>query len=234
MCPICGKTLTASSSQGKCKKYYYYHCTRECKYRIRTDFVNANFLTFLKEVQIDIPFLKIANDFLKEIDKGRQEAYQSKKREIGRAMDKSIDRSLNAHQLFSMGKIDYDDYFLIKNSCKVYLKNYASELREQALKAGVGMFGKKEGNNIFCHLGDIYEVSDISIKQKIARLFFPEKVIVNENILNMLPEFIKIIFGIKLEKSGARVGETLGNDEKINHFLKEISLFAFEQQLKTI
>lgn len=50
----------------------------------------------------------------------------------------------------------------------------------------------------------------------------------------MLPEFIKIIFGIKLVKSGARVGETLGNDEKINHFLKEISLFAFEQQLKTI
>ena len=234
LCPICGKTLTASSSQGKCKKYYYYHCTRDCKYRIRTDFVNASFLTFLKEVQIDIPFLKIANDFLKEIDKGRQEAYQSKKREIGRAMDKSIDRSLNAHQLFSMGKIDYDDYFLIKNSCKVYLKNYASELREQALKAGVGIFGKKEGNNIFCHLGDIYEASDISTKQKIARLFFPEKVIANKNILNMLPEFIKIIFGIKLEKSGARVGETLGNDEKINHFLKEISLFAFEQQLKTI
>ncbi|MBL3549880.1 hypothetical protein [Chryseobacterium sp. KMC2] len=50
----------------------------------------------------------------------------------------------------------------------------------------------------------------------------------------MLPEFIKIIFGIKLEKSGARLGEALGNDEKINHFLKEISLFAFEQQLKTI
>lgn len=50
----------------------------------------------------------------------------------------------------------------------------------------------------------------------------------------MLLGFIKKIFGGKLEKSGARVGETLGNDEKINHFLKEISLFAFEQRLKTI
>lgn len=53
------------------------------------------------------------------------------KHEIGRTIDNSIDRSLNAHQFFSMEKIDNDNYFLIKNRCKVYLKNYASQLREQ-------------------------------------------------------------------------------------------------------
>ncbi len=141
---------------------------------------------------------------------------------------------------YSLDQSKFDEQFNQKeNYTPLLLQNDKSKplvkslLRVDTLHAQRNVW-KKEGNNIFCHLADIYEVSDISIKQKIARLFFPEKVIVNENILNMLPEFIKIIFGIKLEKSGARVGETLGNDEKINHFLKEISLFAFEQQLKTI
>lgn len=234
LCPDCGKTLTASSSQGRSKKYYYYHCTGKCKYRIRADYINASFLLFLKDIKIDVSFFKRANDFLKKIDKGRQEAYQIKRREIGKAMDKSIERSLNAYQLFSEGKIDYDDYFLIKDSCKAYLKNYASELREQALIAGAGIYGKNAGDNIFRHLGDVYELSDVLMKQRIARLFFPEKVMTHENILNMLPEYIKEIFGIKLIKNDTMKEEDFTNDEMINHFLNEIALLAFEQQLKTI
>lgn len=231
LCPICGKTLTASSSQGRNRKYYYYHCTGKCKYHIRTDYLNKSFLLFLQKEQIDVSFLKIGDDFLKEIDRGRREAYKSKKREIGKVMDRSIDRSLNAHQLFSTGKIDYDDYLLIKESCKTHLKICASELREQALKAGVDIYGKNGGGDIFSHLGDFYEISDVLTKQRIAKLFFPERVIADDNILNMLPEFIKEIFGIKLPKSPSTI-EKIGNKEKINHFFKELSLYVFEQQLK--
>ncbi|MFD2940290.1 recombinase family protein [Flavobacterium notoginsengisoli] len=234
LCPDCGKTLTGSSSQGRSRKYYYYHCTGKCKYRIRADYINAGFELFLKDIKIDVSFSKRANDLMKKIDKGRQQDYQIKKHEIGKAMDKSIDRSLNAHKLFSEGKIDYDDYFLIKENCKAYLKKYASELRELALKAGAGIYLKNAEDNIFCRLAEVYELSDVLMKQRIARLFFTEKVIVHENILNILPEYIKEIFGMKLIKNNSKNEKDLTDDELINHFFSEIALIAFEQELKTI
>lgn len=233
LCPDCGKTLTGSSSQGRSRKYYYYHCTGKCKYRIRADYINAGFQLFLKDIKIDVFFSKRANDLLKKIDKGRQLDYQIKKSEIGKAMDRSIDRSLNAHRLFSEGKIDYDDYFLIKENCKAYLKKYASELRELALNAGAGIYGKNAGDSIFHRLAEVYELSDVLMKQRIARLFFPEKVIADANILNMLPEFIKEIFGGELVKDSVMKEQDFNNDEIINNFLNEIALLAFEQHLKT-
>ncbi|HEY1196500.1 recombinase family protein [Flavobacterium sp.] len=233
LCPDCGKTLTGSSSQGRSRKYYYYHCTGKCKYRIRADYINAGFQMFLQDIKIDVSFCKRANDLLKEIDKGRQQDYQIKKREIGKAMDGSIDRSLNAHRLFSEGKIDYDDYFLIKENCKAYLKKYASELRELALNAGSGIYAKNAGDSIFHRLAEVYELSDVLMKQRIARLFFPEKVIADANILNMLPEFIKKIFGLELAKNRSMKEQDFNNDEMIKNFLNEIALLAFEQQLKT-
>lgn len=165
-------------------------------------------------------------------DKGRQQDYQIKKREIGKAMDGSINRSLNAHRLFSEGKIDYDDYFLKKENCKAYLKKYASELRELALNAGSGIYAKNTGDSIFHRLAEVYEPSDVLMKQRIARLFFPEKVIADANIFNMLPEFIKKIFGLELVKNRSMKDRDF-NEEMINNFLNEIALLPFEQQLKT-
>ncbi|MFC4390027.1 zinc ribbon domain-containing protein [Flavobacterium quisquiliarum] len=223
LCPDCGKTLTGSSSQGRSRKYYYYYCTGKCKYRIRADYINAGFQMFLQDIKIDVSFCKRANDLLKEIDKGRQQDYQIKKREIGKAMDGSIDRSLNAHKLFSEGKIDYDDYFLIKENCKAYLKKYASELRELALNAGAGIYGKNAGDSIFYRLAEVYKLSDVLMKQRIARLFFPEKVIADENILNMLPEFIKKIFGLELVKDSPMKERDFNNDEiEMNQFLSSV------------
>ncbi|WP_313000918.1 hypothetical protein [Chryseobacterium gleum] len=43
-------------------------------------------------------------------------------------MEKLIDRSLNAQQLFTKGHIDYDDYLLIKENCKIALNNDTKQL----------------------------------------------------------------------------------------------------------
>jgi hypothetical protein len=37
-CPRCGSRLTASSSKGNGGMYYYYHCIRGCKERIKAKY----------------------------------------------------------------------------------------------------------------------------------------------------------------------------------------------------
>ncbi|TCN55627.1 hypothetical protein [Flavobacterium circumlabens] len=48
----------------------------------------------------------------------------------------------------------------------------------------------------------------------------------------IFPEFIKERFEIKSMKPSSTAAEDFRNNEMINHFVNEISLFAFEQQLK--
>ncbi len=106
-------------------------------------------------------------------------------------------------------------------------------MRELVLNAGAGIYAKNTGDIIFHRLVEVYEPSDVLMKQRIARLFFPEKVIADANIFNMLPEFIKKIFGLELVKNRSMKEQDFNNDEMINNFLNEIALLPFEQQLKT-
>ncbi len=50
ICPDCGRLLTGSSSMGRSKKYFYYHCKRPCKARFHTDKTHELFSQELKEV----------------------------------------------------------------------------------------------------------------------------------------------------------------------------------------
>jgi site-specific DNA recombinase len=50
ICPECGRLLTGSSSQGRSKKYFYYHCIRPCKARFHTDDTHDLFAKELKKI----------------------------------------------------------------------------------------------------------------------------------------------------------------------------------------
>ena len=43
ICPGCGKTLTCSSGKSNGGKYYYYHCTKGCKDRHKTNIPHESF-----------------------------------------------------------------------------------------------------------------------------------------------------------------------------------------------
>jgi site-specific DNA recombinase len=49
ICPDCGRLLTGSSSQGRSKKYFYYHCKLPCKARFHTDHTHDLFAKELKK-----------------------------------------------------------------------------------------------------------------------------------------------------------------------------------------
>ena len=52
VCPRCGKTLTGSSALGNGGKYFYYHCTKGCKERHKSDGVHHAFELWLNDISI--------------------------------------------------------------------------------------------------------------------------------------------------------------------------------------
>ncbi len=231
LCPQCGKTLTASTSQGKSKKYDYYHCLKGCSYRIRAEHLNSQFLSFLKSLKTEQNFVELNHRILKEIHSEKHADYNNKKLQINTQINKFIDRSLNAQQLFSKGEIDYDDYLLIRENCKKSLQNLTNQLQEQALNYAAETFTAERGDIYLERLGEFYESSDIPTKQKINRLLFPEKTILDsQNLVNMLPEPIKSIFGLNKYKNKKLQGqqEIEKHNEEIIQFLKEVIFLDFE------
>ncbi|TZF93716.1 hypothetical protein FW781_18675 [Chryseobacterium panacisoli] len=52
-CPFCRRKLTGSTSQGKIKKYGYYHCsTSKCKGRFKADFLEKSYESLLKKITL--------------------------------------------------------------------------------------------------------------------------------------------------------------------------------------
>jgi len=234
-CPNCGNTLTGSGSQGYTKKYYYYHCTGRCSYRVRADLINLSFLSFLKNNRVVEPFLELANSISKEIYGEEHHDYIQKKEEIKKEMEKLIDRGFNAQKLFSNGNIDYDDYILIRSRCQESLKDNTDKLRQQALKIVAEKHTEKGTDYIINHLGEFYENSDTITKQRIIRLFFPEKVkVIKGNIDKMLSESVKTIFGLTVSASKIKEIHGQQTEQEIVEFFKELYFLGYEQNLKNI
>ncbi|WP_378106309.1 recombinase family protein [Chryseobacterium sp. sg2396] len=225
-CPNCGKTLTGSGSKGKRKKYYYYHCTKGCAYRLSATLLNLNFLKFLNNLKVNEAFRESVRKISNDINANEQKAYNYKKNEIARAMEKVVNRNLNAQQLFTRGEIDYDDYNLIKNNCKTSLKNYTKQLQNEALKLITEKQTHKHCSFIINDLADLYESANVITKQKVIRLFFPEKVIlVSDQIEELLPDRIKVILSMSKFKQQRRDHK---NDQEMNDFIKELIFLSHD------
>ncbi|WP_241676625.1 recombinase zinc beta ribbon domain-containing protein [Flavobacterium pectinovorum] len=49
LCPQCGQKLTGSKCKGRNKYYYYYHCHKDCKWRVNSEIANKIFKDHLNK-----------------------------------------------------------------------------------------------------------------------------------------------------------------------------------------
>lgn len=227
LCPNCGKTLTGSASKGRLKRYYYYHCSHGCTFRMRADFVNQQFLVMIKSLKAKKPFIEFYNKILKETYVYAHKEYFLKKSQINKEMNKIIDRSLNAQQLFTDGKIDYEDYLLIRNNCKSLLNKDAKQLQGLALNMAVQTYSK-DYPCLLNRLGWLYEENEIHIKQQIITLLIHQKVILDINDLRGLLSIpARVVFGLENNNKN-REEKVPKEDNDIQKFLESLVLLDFQ------
>lgn len=66
ICEVCGRQITGSISQGRSKKYGYYHCRGKCETRVSVEVAHDNISNLLIGLQINGNIKKLFADVLKD------------------------------------------------------------------------------------------------------------------------------------------------------------------------
>lgn len=113
-CPACGRKLSGSASTGRNTRYYYYHCTKGCPVRFKTDLINRSFGQELKGI---IP-QKVLNDLFKEavrdVFKSQTVGFYQKRSSLITQLESAKSKLEKARDLYLNDGLDKNDYQSIK------------------------------------------------------------------------------------------------------------------------
>ncbi|MGP8216222.1 MAG: recombinase family protein [Bacteroidia bacterium] len=181
ICGSCGGNLTASCSQGRNEKYYYYHCQSGCKERIGKDLAHSSFTQWLEKIalspEMGALYLQVMEDIFKTNGKDREAEVLRLETEIKRN-NETLDRA--AKKLVN-DELDKDSYKSLRESLlkeTADLKLRIAELKDtdngylEYLRFGFTLLG-----NLPYH----YNKATLEIKQRILGSIFSEKLIFSEN-----------------------------------------------------
>ncbi|WP_083996877.1 recombinase family protein [Chryseobacterium sp. BLS98] len=178
-CPFCGRTLTGSTSQGKHKKYSYYHCnTSKCKGRFRTDFLEKSYESLLKKITL-LPNVYELFDLLLEdenIFTARRQALNEKK-SLFTEISQNKELLAKARRYLLAGKIDFEDFREMKKEHNEITYNLNERLQHLTQKLNMDFYKhkeiwKKDHINIF----KVYKLQDFVDKRHITSMFTPSQI----------------------------------------------------------
>lgn len=196
ICPVCGKTLTGSASKGHSKRYFYYHCSKGCHFRISAEKTNEQFLTALKKLK---PTQFYKGIFDRIITKTYYELYERKmldQAQIIKKMEQLIDRVVRARESLYAGAIDSDDFVAIKGDCEKRINQLGKQLENTiAVRLAKTAHLEKISQYILC-MSKLYDEVDIFRKRRIIDLVFAGKEIYRQPMHLMFCPAFCYIFGL--------------------------------------
>jgi site-specific DNA recombinase len=193
ICPECGKLLSGSASKGRNKYYPYYHCYDGCKFRLKAEDVNDQ---FVKELKKYVPMEEIWQEVF---------GTQTDDRKIFRQQIKEVEEKISyAMDLLTSRLIDPTEF----RDMKVDYNN-----RLDRLKSKLNSLGDEDANlqplldnglKTLLRLEYIYVSGDITKKQEVISTIFPDKLFFENNLLRTgeINAAAKLIYHISKELKG--------------------------------
>lgn len=183
LCPICGKTLTGSSSKGRKDHYSYYHCFDGCRYRVKVEVVNKLFESELDRYSMRKQMLEVYKTVLSS-------AWQLRVSRIQAARNLLLDRIKDQEghisyirTLLLSRKIETSDFLSMKSECSIKIEHL--EARLSMLASGeirIQDFLSKAFNNSYC-LKKLYRDGTIELKRRVIDALFPDKLVFDDGLI---------------------------------------------------
>jgi len=223
-CSCCGEIMTGSASRGKLgTRYFYYHCNKCRKERLRADLVNEKTVDFLKEISFDEDAAQLYNEVVRDVFKEKGGDNTSDINKLKKELKTAKERLERAQTLLIDGAIEADDY----QSMKIRFEGEKAAL-ENRIKVIKGTSSNFEGYlnygiNILSNLYKFYLSGNIREKQKILGSIFPGNLIFSKTEVRT-PRMNSVIASILL-KYNQLLKETTGH-----FFLKPDLLHLVESE----
>lgn len=181
VCPRCGKILTGSSALGNGGKYFYYHCTKGCKERHKSDFVHSSFELWLKDISVKPEIAALYMAIMEDIFKTNEGDREHEIKKLQALLDKNKYYLETATTRFLDDEIDKNDLRRIKEK----VARESVEYQKQITDLRTADSGYKEycryGFSLLSNMNYYYTEADIENKQKMLGLIFPEKLQFSNN-----------------------------------------------------
>ncbi len=177
ICPKCSKNLTASGSKGSQKVYYYYHCKSSCGFRQSAELTNNLFVEELKKYEFLPSVQKILqNIILTAYKKYNNKAGDRRKRIISEIETYNAKIAFAREKLLA-GKIEDDDYMIIKAQSKQKIEILENELHSCLVTTRNPEKVDDRLNkalSVISNLSLLYQSSSVEAKRKIISSIYPE------------------------------------------------------------
>lgn len=174
MCPQCGRKLTGSKCKGRHKYYYYYHCDKQCKYRINSELANEKFIEVLNKYKPLPQIKKLYSAVLLEAYREHTGFVASEKQKILTQISEYEKKLSVARNLLVTEKIDVEDYNLMKNEYSTIIQKLEAQLGETNDDRSNIESLMNQGVENLIRLGTAYEKSNLVESRDLIGLIYPE------------------------------------------------------------
>ncbi|WP_131555262.1 zinc ribbon domain-containing protein [Sphingobacterium deserti] len=194
-CPLCSKKISGSGSKGRSKKYFYYHCSSSCGYRVRADQVNENLLSGIRLLKPNLEYTPIFEDLIRKIYSKLYEQKSIDKTNINRSLHKMIERVANARELLVKGIINEEDYLSVKTDCENRIDILGTQLNDVYKLDVQQKQSLKKLTKCFLKSALIFLGTDNSIELKVASLFLNKDFVYsNADFTSHLKDEVRIVY----------------------------------------
>jgi site-specific DNA recombinase len=180
ICPRCGRLLTGSASKGRNAFYYYYHCSKGCTTRFKTDMVNAAFDRLLKSLKPRRSYLLVFKEIARDVFKQQTLSKQNQRLQVLSKIETLQSRLKKARELLLSDAIDAYDFGQIKTDCETQIRSLTMALSDlpdlaEAITQLLNRYAKR-----FLDLHDIYNNAALEDKRKLVSLLLAPNIVYHD------------------------------------------------------
>lgn len=178
VCPKCGRNLTASASKGRSQYYYYYHCVYPCKFRQKANETNVLFEEELQKYEFPLRMKNTLKKLLLDNFKKITSNVKDDKQRIIDEIDIINAKMSKARDMLLMGKIDEEDYRMIKIESKNKIDKLEEELSQHLGESKEINVNERldKALTAITNISTLYKEGDIETKRYIIGSIYPEKI----------------------------------------------------------
>lgn len=115
-CPKCHSSWTGSGSKGNGGTYFYYHCQKGCKERVKAEEANSAFSNYLKSIQVRPEVSNVYMAIMEDIFKTKEGDREKEIDRFQKALAELEPKLLKIDEMFVAGDLEKDSYQRMKAS----------------------------------------------------------------------------------------------------------------------
>ena len=178
VCPICGHSLTGSTSKGNGGRYTYYHCANDGKHlRVKADIVNEGFANFVGGLKPNEAVMNLYKEILQDLRGERKQDKARKVEALKREIRETEEKLNTIDDKLCCGTIADETHKRISDKCLERIK----ELNQQITLLSEDKKGVKEkidySINLINNLTNIMMDAPVAVKCKLIGSMFFDKIV---------------------------------------------------------